>query len=103
MDVFKINWNQKIKDDIFVNKVLNGDKSNDRFTFNEFHLTENKWKPYMFRMSKVSVPEAIKYYQKKKLLIDDWEYEDNTQLFDNTGPHSLYNLRYVSLNSPSLK
>ena len=98
MDAFKINWNDKMKKDVFVNKILNGDTSKDYFSFDE---NENGiWNHYAFLMSgekAVSVPEALKWYARNKNNVRNWRYFSNTRLYDNTAPHSLYNLRYASL------
>ena len=94
MDVFKINWNQRIKNDLFVNKLLNGDEDNRRMEWIEkdsdgneelLFVTQNRWN-YFFEYKK----------RNRGIMLDLEEFNYNTE-FENMGPQSLYNLRYVSL------
>ena len=97
MDAFKINWNDKMKTDMFVNKILNGDTSKDRFTFESDDT--GIWRGYQFRMGRpdVSYPTVFQIFKDAGDNVRNIKFEDNRRLYDNTAPHSLYNLRYVSL------
>ena len=96
MDAFKINWNQKMKDDMFVNKVINGDTSKDRFTFYEVNNAGQN-RSYQFLMSNplLDYKDVFKYFAERN--VTNVVFEDNRRLFDNTGPRSLYNLHYASI------
>ena len=113
MDVFKINWNQKMKTDMFVNKMLNDDRTQ----------LQQKYQKWSYNWVKgESIPGKIKvgpindrWYRKY-----EWLNEDTYDVFDdkrnfyyklidepfmgqkrsltaNTRPNSLYNLHYASI------
>lgn len=101
MDAFKINWNQKMKTDMFVNKILNGDTKNDYVVWHEYDAPSRRRKYYGFNMDDASFIAAHKIYENLKYPkptdAADFTYYDTSKLLDNTRPQSLYNLRYASL------
>ena len=102
MDAFKINWNDKMKKDMFVNKILNANKKYGKYHFSEYDVKTKKWGRWNIDPEDPrynwTYESAEKYYDDNNGIILHWRFKGiEPQLFDNTAPHSLYNLRYASL------
>lgn len=110
MDAFQQNWTERIKTDMFVNKVLN---SEDRFQKTHiryrrrpkpdkrYKTYKSKWSQKMEdRVHRNITKDALK--QKHYRLYDEnigYNYisTEEKSLMANSRPQSLYNLHYASI------